>query len=247
MERTPKNRFSAAARDYHRHRPSYPDGIVDWLVERSGIDIGDRIADIGCGTGIFSRILEGRGFNVVGVDPNEAMLDFARSPGTVRYMRGEAEALGLRSGVFDLAVSAQAFHWFDVEPALWEMERIAKPSGCGAAIWNCRADIPVVREYDALIAKHSSEYLGEGAWRGAAAKVACAAGRWNPETARFPNHQFLNEEGLLGRAHSASYVAHGIARLDRFDAELRELFHRHEKGGTVRFEYQTLGVWWRFP
>jgi len=67
-------RFSGAAAGYARFRPGYPEALVDWVVAESAVREGDRVVDVGCGTGILTRMLARRGFDVVGIDPNEDML-----------------------------------------------------------------------------------------------------------------------------------------------------------------------------
>src|SRR4029450_1148231 len=92
----PRERFSGAAAGYARHRPSYPAAIVDGVLTAAGVKPGDSVADVGCGTGILTRLLAERGTEVVGIDPNEPMLAEARAAGgPARYERGEAEATGL--------------------------------------------------------------------------------------------------------------------------------------------------------
>ena len=63
--------------------------------------------------------------------------------------------------------------------------------------------------------------------------------------AEFPNAQILDREGLLGRACSSSYVAHGVADKAAFARELDRVFDHHQKDGTVTFDYRTVVVAWR--
>src|SRR5262249_52375699 len=93
-----RDRFDAAADAYHRCRPSYPAALFDWLLATTGLGPGAAVADVGCGTGISTRLLAGRGLDVVGIDPSEPMLDRAREAGCARYQRGEAAATGLPDG-----------------------------------------------------------------------------------------------------------------------------------------------------
>jgi hypothetical protein len=60
--------------------------------------------------------------------------------------------------------------------------------------------------------------------------------------AEFPNRQLLDREGLHGRAHSSSYVVHGVAEPAAFDRALGELFDRHQTAGTVEFTYRAIAV-----
>ena len=67
----PRERFSSAAAGYARHRPSYPPAIVDGILALAGVAPGDPVADVGCGTGNFTRLLAERALDVVGIDANE--------------------------------------------------------------------------------------------------------------------------------------------------------------------------------
>jgi len=65
-------------------------GILDRL-HAHGVKGGQRVLDVGCGTGLLARVLLAEGYKVVGVDASPAMVDFARgyAPG------GEFEVIGL--------------------------------------------------------------------------------------------------------------------------------------------------------
>src|SRR6185295_18805357 len=60
----PRDRFSGAADLYHRYRPSYPDTLLDWIERTTDLHPPARVADVGCGTGISSRLLAERGYDV---------------------------------------------------------------------------------------------------------------------------------------------------------------------------------------
>src|SRR5262245_8336889 len=112
----PRERFSGNAAGYAQYRPSYPPAIVDGILAAAGVSPGDPVADVGCGTGIFTRLLAERATVVTGIDPNEPMLAEARAAGgSATYVRGEAEATGLPDQSVALVTVAQAFHWFDVD------------------------------------------------------------------------------------------------------------------------------------
>src|ERR1039458_5869167 len=133
MEPDPTKRFSSRVEDYIRYRPSYPAGIVPWLERECGLAPQSRIADIGSGTGIFSRILLDFGCQVFGVEPNAGMRAAAERQlaGVERFhsVDGRAEATTLADASVDFVTAGQAYHWFDPEPTRNEFRRILKPPG----------------------------------------------------------------------------------------------------------------------
>src|SRR3984957_17547068 len=129
-----RQRFSNRVEDYVRYRPSYPPDLLAFLWQRTGLDPTVRVADIGSGTGIFSRLLIEAGATVFAVEPNAAMRSaaeaafsgqprFASREGTAEAAfpaqprfasrEGTAEAPGLPECSVSLIPCAQAFHWFD--------------------------------------------------------------------------------------------------------------------------------------
>jgi SAM-dependent methyltransferase len=242
----PRRRFSAVADLYHRHRPSYPPELVDWILATAGLAPPATVADIGCGTGISARLFAERGFDVVGIDPNEEMLARARDAAGARYVRGEASATGLAGGSVDLAIVAQAFHWFDIPQALAELARILRPGRWSAAFWNVRAlEGAFMEEYDALLRRWSREYAVVESHEDTGRRVQAHAGVLDPREAAFANAQRLDREGFFGRVGSSSYVIHGVDDRPGFDRALGDLFDRHQDGGIVDLRYSTVVVAWR--
>ena len=66
-------RFTSRVSDYIRFRPDYPPALIAWLHREHGIDAGWRVADIGAGTGISSKMFLQAGHAVTAVEPNAAM------------------------------------------------------------------------------------------------------------------------------------------------------------------------------
>jgi SAM-dependent methyltransferase len=97
---------------------------------------GARVVEIGCGTAYISAWLARRGASaVVGVDPTPAQLATAQALGAeigpaVPLVRGAGEAVPLRSGTFDLAISEYgAAIWADPEMWIAEAARLLRPGG----------------------------------------------------------------------------------------------------------------------
>src|SRR5690606_4672034 len=102
------------------------------------------LVDVGCGTGISTRLFAARGVRVLGIEPNADMRRQAAQtppPGggsPPEYRAGTAEATGLPAGCARAILAAQAFHWFDPDGALREFRRILEPGGWVALMANER-------------------------------------------------------------------------------------------------------------
>src|SRR4051812_33720160 len=86
--------FDAVADDYARERPTYPDELIDAACE--GLRPGDRVLEIGCGTGQLTASLLARGLAVDALDRAPNMLRIARTVAPeARYREGRFEDLRL--------------------------------------------------------------------------------------------------------------------------------------------------------
>jgi SAM-dependent methyltransferase len=242
MTKDSRDRFTGAAAGYARYRPGYPPALVDWVVAEAGLGPGDPVADVGCGTGISTRLFAERGLDVVGIEPNPDMLGEARAAGGARYLPGEAGATGLEDASVALVVVAQALHWFELEPALAEFARILKPGGSVAALYNLRAESPFMREYDALLRRFSAEYGVLEGWQQALAALEAHPRVECPRRLELAHAQQLDLDGLFGRALSSSYVFRGVSDRDGFTTALSALHARYAQGGIVAFPYRAVAL-----
>jgi len=244
-EPDPRRRFSPTALDYERARPGYPEALIGWVTAECRPRTGAPAADVGCGTGISTRALAGRGLDVVGIDPNPEMLARARAAGGARYRRGEADATGLPTSSQRLVTAAQALHWFGPR-ALDEFGRILEPGGWCAAWWNVRlTDGPFGAAYEALLLEHCSGYS-----RVPRAEAAIAALRGDPRVvnlceAVFGHDQELDRESWLARVRSSSYVAHGLVRPEEFQKGIEGLFEGFSRSGRLQILYTSLALRWQ--
>lgn len=140
--------FGAVAEDYDRARPSYPVQAVRWLLGSDPLDV----VDLGAGTGKLTAVLLGEQHRVVAVEPLEPLrATLARALQGARALDGRAEAIPLPDASADAVLVGQAFHWFDVAPALEEIARVLRPGGRLGLIWNFRDDAQAwMRDLSAL-------------------------------------------------------------------------------------------------
>jgi SAM-dependent methyltransferase len=125
--------FGTVADRYDRLRPTYAAAAVVWALGGRPL----RVADIGAGTGILSRVLLRLGHEVIAVEPDDRMRGrlVGVSPG-VTAVAGTAEEIPLRDQSVDAVVAGQAYHWFERERAHPEFARVLRPGGVLAAFWN---------------------------------------------------------------------------------------------------------------
>jgi ubiquinone/menaquinone biosynthesis C-methylase UbiE len=210
-----EERFSNRVDMYVKFRPSYPNEAIDYLYDIVGLSPHSAVADIGAGTGIFSRLLLERGSCVTAVEPNQAMREAADK--AVKALKGKpdfhivpglAEATGLASGSVDFIVCAQAFHWFDRAAAQIEFRRILKSSGKVVLIWNSRQThgTPFLEEYDQLLHTFGTDYAKVNHQNISQEALASFFMKGELQEGRFMNRQVFNFEELSGRLQSSSYI-----------------------------------------
>ncbi|WP_274365846.1 class I SAM-dependent methyltransferase [Paenibacillus thermotolerans] len=245
-----KKRFSDRVDTYVKYRPSYPEEAIDYLYAAVGFTPGSTIADIGSGTGIFSKLLLSRGSRVIAVEPNEAMREAAvralgQSEG-FEALPGSAEATRLPDQAVDFIVCAQAFHWFDRSAARLEFGRILKPGGKAVLIWNSRLThgSPFLEEYERLLHKFGTDY-GKVNHRNITHDMLLSFFKQGTmQEARFTNRQLFDFDGLSGRLRSSSYSPTADhPSYEPMMAELRSLYDRHQQDGKVSFDYETEMYW----
>jgi ubiquinone/menaquinone biosynthesis C-methylase UbiE len=156
--------FTGLAGDYARFRPGYAPQVATAILAYVTCHVKRDVAsidaaDIGAGTGIWTRTLADRGLHsVVAVEPNDDMrgqgIETSRGTGIV-WRKGSAEATGLPDGSADLVSMASSLHWADFDKACDEFHRILRPDGVFVALWNPRfiEANPLLLEIEAQITR----------------------------------------------------------------------------------------------
>lgn len=140
---------SSAAEVYEEFfLPALFQGWPPHVLAAAGIQAGDHVLDVACGTGVLARAARkqvGSGGSVTGLDFNEGMLQVARreAPG-IDWKHGRAEALPFEDACFDAVVSQFGMMFFEDQPAaVREMMRVLRPGGrLVVAVWGSLQDTP---------------------------------------------------------------------------------------------------------
>jgi SAM-dependent methyltransferase len=206
------------------------------------------VADIGCGTGISTRALAEWGWRIVGIEPNAEMRQTAESisnPGDgvqIEYRAGNAEDTGLPGESIDMVVCAQSFHWFKPESALIEFSRILKPQGWVVLLWNIAdsTDEFTARFWSLLTKSSSDKEVARESYDVSGSELMGSALYQNHQQSALPNAQVVSQDGLLGRAFSASFAPRDPDSASELKNQLQALFQQYSNGDTVMIRYVTM-------
>lgn len=239
--------FGPAAAIYDRVRPTYPSAAVAWALAPLGRGRW-RVADIGAGTGIMTRVLASMGHDAVAIEPDDQMRQrlAAATPG-VEVLAGGAESLPLGDASIDAAVAAQAYHWFDRDRANSELGRVIRRGGVFAAIWNDRDDaVSWVGEYSWIVEGDRGPD-GSGADTGRAKSPSYGDGFGPVEYAEFRHAITHTPESLVALLKSRSYfITATPARQAALESEVRNLADTHpDLAGRDEFDMPYLTVVYR--
>jgi len=139
--------FDEVAAEYNRHRPAYPDELIDQACLVAGIGTGDRVLEIGCGTGQLTRALLARGLSVTALEPGKNLMALAKrnlkgtgdtgETGEVEFVNAQFEEAALPRGGFKAVFCASAFHWLDPKVSWQKAADVLAPGGTLALVQYC--------------------------------------------------------------------------------------------------------------
>ncbi len=144
------DRFLGFADLYDKYRPTPPIELIPILTQMARIERPPCVVDIGCGTGLSTRIWADHADQVIGIEPNDEMRAVAEARSAafpnIRYQKGFSTATGLPDASTDIVTVSQALHWMEPTATFAEIGRVLRPGGVFAAIDN---DFPPTFDWEA--------------------------------------------------------------------------------------------------
>jgi len=200
--------FSRGAVAYAGGRPDYPAALLSWLRTALLLSGNSVAADLGAGTGKFTRLLMQIGAQIVAVEPVEAMrAQLIQGVPGIRAVAGTAEATTLNSGCVNAVTCAQAFHWFATREVLEEIHRVLAPEGRLGLVWNVRDEsCDWVAALTEIVAPYEADTprFHTGTWR-----RAFTGDFFSPPELTLVPHQHVGtpQQVIIDRTLSVSFIA----------------------------------------
>jgi SAM-dependent methyltransferase len=153
--------------DYAQHRPGPPPSFYAKLAAL-GVGLGgQRVLDLGTGTGVVARELAQRGCLVAGVDVSAGQIRAARELAAaegpaVDFRVAPAEAMPFGGGQFDVVMANQCWQYFDLARVIPELRRVLASGGMLIVShfnYLARRD-PIARASEALVLKFNPDWTG---------------------------------------------------------------------------------------
>ncbi|MHB8909711.1 MAG: class I SAM-dependent methyltransferase [Syntrophales bacterium] len=239
--------FSDRASYYVKGRPEYPGGIIDFLRTECGLGAASTVADVGSGTGIFTRLLLGAAGRVYALEPCREMREAAEGhlsacPNLVS-VDAAAEDTTLGAGSIDIITAATAFQWFNIPVVRTEFSRILKPGGWVVVIGNvARQETAYEKAYADLKKRYAPTTSVKYAerYRSRAAAVSDLYGGLPHRERLFPHEHAMDWECLVARLLSRSGMPlDGEPGHHAMIGELRCIFDRYQVEGLVTQRYDA--------
>jgi len=229
-----KINFGDTAADYSAHRQGFPPAFFQRLADANLIGPGQRVLDIGTGTGTLARGAAQAGSRVTAIDIAPELLAEARKLDAqagveVAYHVSPAEQIALPDTSFDLVMAGQCWHWFDRAQAAQEVKRLLVPGGSVVIAHLDWIPLPgnVVNATEQLILAHNPAWAmhgGSGLYPAWLTDLA-TAGLTSIETFSFDLNLMYTPAAWRGRIRASAGVAASLSpqAVEVFDEELRQM------------------------
>lgn len=233
--------FSSKAEKYAHYRWDYAPAAIQTLFDSTGLSVDSVAADIGAGTGIFTRHLASRVRKVYAIEPNPTMreiaMQFLSHLPSCQVIDGQAEATPIADASIDLITVATAFNWFDPEPSRAEFRRILKPGGWLAKVNNYGTNPELGKALNKI---YPAETGTETIMKGKDTPFSFYMGHIEYQALSFPFTNMQDWAAFIGAAASASYAPdESSPYYASFERSARQVFDCFAINGWVQVDGVT--------
>ena len=192
-----KDIFHGTAWYYARYREGYPQEFFDLIRQKFDLSAGDRVLDLGCGTGQISISLSTFAKEVVAMDPEPEMIEEGKNQAEIHKVKnivwlegGSADLPDMKAslGSFKLVTMGTSFHWMDREKTLDELYEIITDGGGVVIVGNTSIWTRVPNNWQTAAREVIKKWLGE--------ERRAGSGVYEPVPRR---HEEFIEESRFGR------------------------------------------------
>jgi 2-polyprenyl-3-methyl-5-hydroxy-6-metoxy-1,4-benzoquinol methylase len=153
---------------YAKYRPDIPKEVINLIINHFNLELNDRILDIGCGTGKVSLAIDGKCAEMICIDPDLEMLEWAKkvtkdSKAKLTWLNYSDKDLGKLKkelGIFKIATICRAFHWMNQDQTLKDLDDLINEDG-GIAILSDKGFWSGEDEWQKTIKRITQKYVGE--------------------------------------------------------------------------------------
>ncbi len=161
--------WGRASGDYGHYRDIYPASFYEKMAGLRLCTQGQRVLDVGTGTGVLPRGMYGHGASFTGIDISPGQVAVARRLSAERgmdieYRVAAAEELPFADASFDVVLAAMCFFYLDERRALPEIHRVLAPGGRLCIIsmmWLPQEDL-LTSASEELVLKYNPHWTGAG-------------------------------------------------------------------------------------
>lgn len=159
--------WGKASADYAKYRDIYPPIFFDKVAQLGLCVKGQRVLDLGTGTGVVPRAMYHYGARWTGADISENQIIQARalSEGMdIDYIVSPAEDIDFPDGTFDVITACQCFFYFDYEKVVPKLAKLLKSGGRLVILFMAwvPADDDIARASEELVLKYNPAWTGGG-------------------------------------------------------------------------------------
>jgi ubiquinone/menaquinone biosynthesis C-methylase UbiE len=253
--KTDQELFKGTAQYYSQYRVGYGSEFLDHIVQYFKLDGNGRLLDLGCGTGQIAIPIAPYFNEVVGLDPEQEMLNEAKKQATnggvknIKWVQGKAEDISDNLGTFRLVTIGAAFHWMDQVRVLEKVYSLIEKGG-GLVIvydsgysWATRDE--ATEKWQQVARNLIKKYLGEKR-RAGNSFYKKPEGDFDDlvEESSFGNqetwtHEYTRErdiKSILGFLYSTSFASRRLFgdKLEEFEKEFTEELLKAEPSGIFK-------------